>query len=344
MTKHTTIIFRLFTAAVSALALVTSAFAQQPPAPAKPATERSVQIGGAAVGQFAHFVAVGWARTIAKVPGYRAAPVATSGMIENAQLIAQKKMEFGWVSGLVFDDAKGGDTSVITKDELSQMRAAFTLPAGAHHLVVLANSPIRRLEDLGGKRISGFGRGSLGWPYVSEVLGAVGIAKGGYREEPLGPSQAVQALKEGKVDVVYGTGNPPNPWVVELAATHRFRLISIPPAVLAKLNAKAPSWQTAVIPKGVYTNVEQADTDVPTIQQTQAAVTHVSVDADTVYAAVFAVMENLNDFWAAHPGAKFLQLKTALDGMSIPLHVGALRYFRSKGIQVPARLIPPEAR
>ena len=49
------------------------------------------------------------------------------------------------------------------------------------------------------------------------------------------------------------------------------------------------------------------------IQQTQVATTSTAVDNDTVYAAVWAVMENLNDFWSVHPGAKFLELKTALD-------------------------------
>ena len=334
-----------WTTGLATLALAFStAFAQQVPAPARPAGEKTLQIGGAAVGQFGHFVAVGWARTVAKIPGYRANPAATSGFVENAQLIAQKKMEFGWVAGLTFDDARGGDTSVITKEELAQFRAAFTLPAGAHHLIVLANSPIRRLEDLNGKRITGFGRGSLGWSYVSEVLGNVGIGKGGYREEPLGPSQAVQALKEGKVDLVWGTGNPPNPSVVELAATNRFRLLPIPAVVLDKLDKRAPSWQSAVIPKGVYNNQEGGDADVASIQQTQVAATTTAVDADTVYAATYAVMENLNDFWAVHPGAKFLTLKSALDGMPVPLHVGALRYYRAKGIPVPARLVPPEAK
>lgn len=335
---------RMSVALVSSILFSAAAIAQQAPVPTRPATEKSVSIGGAAVGQFAHFVAVGWARTIAKYPGYRAAPVASSGMIENAQLVAQKKMEFGWVSGLIFDDARNGDVSIINKDELNVLRGAFTLPAGAHHVIVLANSPMRKLEDMAGKRISGFGRGSLGWPYVAEVLGAVGIKSGGYREEPLGPSQAVQALKEGKVDVVWGTGNPPNPSVVELGATHKFRLIPIPPSVLAKLEQRAPSWQSAVIPKGVYTNMEGGDADILTIQQTQIATTNTAVDADTVYAATYAVLENLNDFWSVHPGAKLLTLKTALDGMPVPLHVGALRYFRAKGITVPARLVPPEAK
>lgn len=336
-------IVRTATAGAIALGMFSLAVAQVP-APAKPAAEKSVQIGGAAVGQFGHFVAVGWAKAMARAPGYRASPAATSGFVENAQLIAQKKMEFGWVSGLTFDEARGGDTSVVTKDELGQMRAVFTLPAGAHHVVVLANSRIRRLEDMAGKRISGFGRGSLGWTYVSDILGTVGIAKSAYREEPLGPSQAIQALKEGKVDVVWGTGNPPNPSIVELAATHRFRLISIPAAVMSKLDAKAPSWQAAVIPKGVYNNMEGGDTDVVTLQQTQVATTSTAVDNETVYAAVWAVMENLGDFWSVHPGAKFLELKTALDGMPIPLHAGAVRYYRAKGIAIPARLIPPEAR
>jgi TRAP transporter TAXI family solute receptor len=332
---------------MSAVALITigPAGAQAPaPAPVKPASDKSVQIGGAAVGQFGHFVAVGWAKAMARAPGYRASPAATSGFVENAQLIAQRKMEFGWVSGLTFDEARGGDASVVTADELSRMRAVFTLPAGANHVVVLAKSQIQSLEDLKGKRISGFGRGSLGWTYVGDILGTVGIGRSGYREEPLGPSQAIQALKEGKVDVVWGTGNPPNPSVVELGATHRFRLIPIPATVLARLVTKAPSWQTAVIPKGVYKNMDGTESDIATIQQTQVATTSTAVDLDTVYAAVWAVMENIGDFWSVHPGAKFLQLQTALDGMPIPLHAGAVRYYRAKGIEIPARLIPPEAR
>lgn len=329
--------------AVAALAVAAAPAYAQVPAPARPAAEKSLQIGGAAVGQFGHFVAVGWAKALARAPGYRASPAATSGFVENAQLIAQKKMEFGWVSGLTFDEARGGDTSVITKDELGQMRGVFTLPAGAHHLVVLANSPIRKLEDLNGKRISGFGKGSLGWTYVSEILGAVGIGKRAYREEPLGPTQAIQALKDGKVDLVWGTGNPPNPSVVELGATHKFRLVAIPTTVLDKLDAKAPSWQSALIPKGVYKNMEP-DADVATLQQTQVATTSAAVDADTVYAAVWAVMEHLEDFWSVHPGAKFLTLKTSLDGMPVPLHAGAVRYYRAKGVTIPARLVPPEAK
>ncbi len=337
----------LWSVAAAFAALCTApAFAQQgtAPPPPKPAAEKSVQIGGAAIGQFAHFVSLGWARTIAKLPGYRAMPAATSGMVENAQLIAQKKMEFGWVSSLVFEDARNGDTSVITKEELAQMRAVFMLPAGAHHVIVLATSPIQKLEDFKGKRISGFGRGSLGWAYVAEVLDTVGIPKTGYREEPLGPAQAMQALREGKVDVVWVTGNPPTPSVTELAAQSRFRLIPVPASVLAKLQQKAPSWLPASVPKGSYTNQEGGNADVVTIQQSQAAATNASVDADTVYAATYAVMENLPDFHSVHPGAKFLTLQSALDGMQVPLHPGALRYYRAKGITVPARLVPPEAK
>ena len=338
------IAIRSMACVAAALGLAGTTARAQVPAPARPAAEKSVQIGGAAIGQFGHFVAVGWAKAMARAPGYRASPAATSGFVENAQLIAQKKMDFGWVSGLTFDEARGGDTTVISKEELNQMRGVFTLPAGAHHLVVLAASPIRRLEDMGGKRISGFGRGSLGWTYVADILGAVGIARSAYREEPLGPSQAIQALKDGKVDVVWGTGNPPNPSIVELAATHRFRLIPVPAAVMLKLDAKAPSWQTALIPKGVYSNMEGSEADIVTLQQTQVATTHAAVDTETVYAAVWSVMENLGDFWSVHPGARFLEVRTALDGMPIPLHAGALRYFRAKGIAIPPRLIPPEAR
>lgn len=332
-------------AAALSFALAAPVLAQgTPAAPAKPATEKTVQIGGAAVGQFAHFVSLGWARTIAKIPGYRATPVATSGMVENAQLIAQKKMEFGWVSSLVFDDAKSGDTSIITKEELGTMRAAFMLPAGAHHVLVMADSPLQKLEDFKGKRISGFGRGSLGWTYVADVLATVGITKGGYREEPLGPTQAMQALREGKVDLVWVTGNPPTPSVTELGALGKFRLIPIPASVLQAMQKKSPSWLPASVPKGSYAAQVNGNVDVVTIQQSQAAATSTAVDADTVYAATYAIMENLPDFQSVHPGAKFLTLQTALDGMQVPLHVGALRYFRAKGINVPARLIPPEAK
>jgi TRAP transporter TAXI family solute receptor len=300
-----------------------------------------MQIGGAAVGQFGHFVATGWARTAAHAPGYRASAVATSGFVENLQLVAQRRMEFGFTAGLTFDQARAGDTAVISRDELAVMRGVFTLPAGSHHIVVLQSSPVRQLADLKGKRISGFGRGSLGWTYVANVLATVGVARNEYREQPLGPAQAMQALKDGTVDVVYGTGNPPIPAVVELGATTPFRLIPIPATSLTKLEETAPSWQSGLIPRGTYGS--QPEADVPTIQQTQIAITHDGIPADTVYAMTWAVMEHLSEFGAVHPGAKLLTLATALNGMSVPLHPGALRYFRAKGVNVPARLIPPGA-
>ena len=215
------LMIRLLATAVLAAAAVGTALAQVSP-PAVPASPKRVQIGGASVGQFGYFTAVGWANALAKAPGYRASAVATSGFAENAQLIAQKQLDFGWVAGRTFDDARAGGTSIIKASEVDNFRALFTLPSGANHVIVLQSSPVRSLSDLTGKRITGFVRGSGGWDYVVDVLGAVNIAKTGYRMEPLGPAEAMQALKQGTADVVWATGNAPAPAVVELGATTPF--------------------------------------------------------------------------------------------------------------------------
>ena len=104
-----------------------------------------------------------------------------------------------------------------------------------------------------------------------------------------------------------------------------------------------PSWQVATIPKGVYSNAE-GNADVETIQQTQVGATQQTMDDETAYAMTWAVMEHLDVFGAVHPGAKLLTLRNSLNGMSVPLHRGALRYYRAKGIRVPDALIPPEAK
>ncbi|KQX42529.1 hypothetical protein ASD04_00730 [Devosia sp. Root436] len=338
-TKMTLTFNRRSALALGLCLVATGAFAQEaPPAPANPV---SVQIGGAGVGQFGYFTATGWANAVAHVPGYQATPVATSGFVENAQLLAQGSIEFGWVAGRTFDQTALGDDKILTQDELPKFRALFSLPAGANHIVVPQTSSIHQLSDLAGKKISGFGRGSGGWDYVTDVLGAVGIDPNGYSQEPLGPSEAMQALKEGTVDAVWATGNAPAPVIAEFGATTPFRLIPIPADVLSDISASLPSWQSATVPQDIYSNMEATEGDLPTVQQTMIAATTADMDEETAYAMTYAVMENIAEFGAVHPGAKLLSLETALNGISIPLHPGAVKYFQAKGVEIPENLLPP---
>lgn len=259
----------------------------------------------------------------------------TSGINENFQLLATNKATFAFTSGLQYDQANAGDERVVKADQYKKIMPIFQLPAGQHHWVVADDSPIKSLQDLDGKRIGGFATGSGGWDYVRLTLEAAGVSK--FNEVAVGPEQALDQLGQGRVDAVMTLASLPNSNLVQYSATHKFRLLPVTQEVSDKIIQKYPSFLLSSIPAGTYTGMTNTEA-VPTIEATDVCASQVDVPAEVVTEALTALFDNLTEFGAAHPGAKRLELKTALDGITAPLHPGAIAFFEKKGIAIPDNL------
>jgi TRAP transporter TAXI family solute receptor len=103
--------------------------------------------------------------------------------------------------------------------------------------------------------------------------------------------------------------------------------VSIPPDIIKKVGD--PAYIPVSIPANTY---KGQTTDVPAAAVQNYLVTHEGVSTDTVYAMTKAVWSSLDQLVAAHAAAKAINLKSALEGMPVPLHPGAEKYYREVGI------------
>ena len=301
-----------------------------------PSEPFDADIAGAGQGQFNSVIAAAWAQIINKyATNLTATAVNTSGINENFQLLATNQTTFAFTSGLQYDNANNGDTSVVDAEQFAKIKPLFQLPAGHHHWVVSADSPIQSLKDLTGKKIAGFGTGSGGWDYVRDTLEGAGVTD--YQQVEVGPDAALEQLSQGRVDVVMTIASPPNPHLVQYSATNKFRLLAVTDDIVANVQKKYPSFQRAVIPAGTYDGMVNTE-DVPTLEEIDVCASQADVPDAVVTHAMNVLFDHLDEFGAAHPGAKRLSLDTALNGITVPLHPGAVAFYESRGIEVPADL------
>jgi TRAP transporter TAXI family solute receptor len=137
--------------------------------------------------------------------------------------------------------------------------------------------------------------------------------------------ESVDLMKNRQLDATVVTAGLGTPALREIANAFAISFVEIPSTIVAK--AKAPYTQT-LIPKETYRG---QGGDVPTAGLPNYLVARSDLDADLVYNITRALFESTADLVAAHPAAAAITTEHALDGMPIPLHPGAARFYREKG-------------
>jgi len=307
--------------------------------------EKKVQICSASIGQSAHFFATSWAKIInTKTKGLLATNAATGGFVENIQLLGQGKTDVGYVSVLNLYKASVGDRSLLSEKEFQIIRGIYSYRVGPVHMVALADSGIKSLSDLKGKKVTAGPAGGVTRTFLKDVLEGAGLKAGSYSEHVLSTTGGIDALKDGTVDAVCTAGLAPLPILMDLATVRKFRILPLDEEGVKRLTQKIPSYVREIIPKDAYGRNLVNETDILTVGSTSMAASHRDVEADTIYKIMKALFENLAEFHTSHPSAKRTTLEDAFVGMIIPVHPGALKFYREAGKEIPARLIPAEGR
>jgi TRAP transporter TAXI family solute receptor len=267
------------------------------------------------------------------VPGLVAVAQATPGSLENLRLINNAQIESGFAQADLAGWAYGGTKVFTEAGPLQRLRAIASLfPEGAH-LVVRADSPIHALTDLKGKRVS---LGEMGSGTSADA--AVFLSGAGFREKDLTrkflrPGPAAEELKSGDIDAFFLVGGYPIPVIRDLAATIPIRLVPIEGELVDRLKKDFTFYHRAVIPAGLYPGV---DGETATIGFYALWLVNADIDADLVYAITQSLWHQgtrrLLD--ALDPIGKRIRLDQALNGLSVPLHPGAARFYREQGLPV----------
>lgn len=261
-----------------------------------------------------------------KMPGARPSVQATKASVENLNLIQAGKGEIAFVLGDAVQGAIAGDTEMGFKGKLDKVRTVAAIYPNYVQIVASAESGIKTLADLKGKRLSVGAPKSGTELNARAILNAAGIQYSDLgKVEYLDFAQSVELIKNRQLDATLQSAGLGVASIRDLATSVPINVVEVPESVIAKVGAP---FVAAVIPAKTYGGQEA---DVKTAAIINYLVTRADLSEPTVYAMTKAIFENLNDLYAAHAAAKAIKLETGPKDPIAPMHPGAARYFKEKG-------------
>lgn len=253
---------------------------------------------------------------------------ATKASVENLNLLQQGKGEVAFSLGDAVSLAWAGDADAGFPSKLDKLRGIAALYTNYIQVVASAESGIKTLADLRGKRVS------VGAPKSGTELNARAVFKAAglsyddfSKVEYLAFAESVDLMKNRQLDATLQSAGLGVASIRDLATSIDIVIVPIPADVVAAIGDLA--YGSGTIPAATYGKQEA---DVPTAAITNILVTHSEVGDDVAYQMTKLMFDNLPALQAAHAAAKSIKLETALSSMPIPLHPGAERYYKEQGV------------
>jgi hypothetical protein len=253
----------------------------------------------------------------------------TSGAsVANAQLLGRKDIESAFVAADILDAAYNGKGQFEGK-AIKNLRALGALYPEQVQLITAAKSNIRTFKDLKGKSVSSGSPGSGQWQLLGDLLEANGMTRKDIGEDLSSFAQSVDKIKDGNLVASLITAGAPTSSVTDLANSHDIRIVPLAGPDVEALRKKQPYYAQVQLPANTYKG-QTAPVDTLAVMAVWA--THAEMSNDMAYEVTKALFENTEILGQVHPKGKEISLKTALLSVSIPLHPGAERYYREKGL------------
>jgi TRAP transporter TAXI family solute receptor len=264
------------------------------------------------------------------VPGLIAVAQASSGSVENIESIRSNTMESGLTQADIAFWAYSGEELFAEQGPMSDLRAIAHLYNELFHVVVPADSDIETIGDLAGKRVSIGDEGSGTLVDARIVLDAYGLSEEDIEPYYLQPEVASDRMLAGGLDALIFIGGVPTIAVEDLARRMIIRLIPITGPPARKLLQRVPFFLQATLDEGAYANVGA----VRTIAVGATWVTSADIDDDLIYGITRALWhpQSLRLLADSHPRGEEIKLENAVSGIAIPIHDGALRFYRETGV------------
>ena len=262
------------------------------------------------------------------MPNAKATVQATKASAENLNLLQAGRGEIGFTLGDSLSDAWKGDEEAGFKTPLKKLRGVAAIYPNYIQIVASADSGIKTMADLKGKRLA------VGAPKSGTELNARAVLRGAglsYKDlskvEYLPFGESVELMKNRQLDATLISAGLGVAALRDLSTSVKIVIVPVTADIIAKIND--PAYQAGTVPAKTY---EGQDADVTTVAIQNFLVTHQGVPDATVYAMTKSLWENLDHLKAAHAAAKVMNRDTAIKGMPVPLHPGAEKYYREIGL------------
>ncbi len=257
--------------------------------------------------------------------------VSTGGSKDNIQGIDVNDYQLGTVQSDVMHYAWNGTRSFEEEGKLDTFRTVAGLYAEAVQLVT-TNPDVKSVADLKGKKVSIGAPGSGVYFNAVDILSAAGLTEKDINPQYQNFDQSADALKDGKIDAAFIVAGAPTPAITELCMTNaKTRIVPIDGDIAEKLMKDNTFYSVYKIPAKTYSN---QDAEIATV--TVKATLIVSADAteNDVYKITKAIFDNIDAITKEHAKGAELSLENATEGLTVPFHAGAAKYFKEKGIDV----------
>ena len=255
-----------------------------------------------------------------------------SGSVANAKHINQGKLESGFVQSDIAYWAYTGTGKFNKQPPNRNLRSITSLYSESIHIVVRKGSGIKSIHDLVGKRVSIDEPGSGTLIEAEIVLNAYGINREDIKVEFMKADLAVQRMRDSKLDAFFIVAGYPAKAVTELSNESEIELLSIDGLQAERLLKRHRFFSQASIPANTYGNVEE----VATLNVGAQWIVESSTDADLVYEITKTLWNKASRklLDSGHTKGKNITLESALDGLAVPLHPGARRFYNEVGLSV----------
>ena len=261
--------------------------------------------------------------------GIRCSAPSTGGSNYNIGQIKEGELDFGVAQSDWQYHAYNG-TSAWKGKRFKKIRSVFSVHPEPLHIIAGENSGITGWDSLKAKRVNIGNAGSGQRGTMDFLMQQAGWKKDVFKiATELTSTEQSKALCDGKIDAFIYTVGVPNAGVSVATDGCNAKIVNFDNALAKKMVESRPYYAWATIPQGTYKTTTE---DVMTFGVMATFVTSADVASNTVYELTRAVMENIEDFHKLHPAFRNLDPKKMIsDGLSAPLHPGALKYYKEKG-------------
>lgn len=261
------------------------------------------------------------------LPGAKITVQPTQGSVQNLNLLQAGRGEVGFALADSVGLAWRGESEAGFPSKLGKLRTIGAIYPNYIQIVANRDTGIATLQDLKGKHVSVGAPRSGTEINARRVFQAADLSYDMMSVEYLPFNESVGLMKERQLDVTLQSAGLGVASIRDLANSIPISLIPIPPATVAKIGD--PAYLPRPIPAGTY---QGQDSEVMTVAINNLLMTREGVPADVVYTMTKEIFDHLPELAAAHSAAKAISLEQAARGLPVPLHPGADRYYREKGV------------
>ncbi len=269
--------------------------------------------------------------------------ISSAGSGENIKLLRENQAQFAILMGLYGSWAKNGEGPLTNAGPQEHLRSVTMLwPQVEHFLISKDKVKTGTLDDLQNLQGASFsiGKRNSGTEGANRyIFGQLGINPDETFDLAfLGYGASADAFSNRKIEGMNTSGGMPVSAVTRAMAdtNTEVSLLGVTEDQLAKVNAKFPLWVPYTIPANTYPNQSQP---VQSMAQSNFLAVRDDVSEEDVYQLTKAIYENLGFLKNIHKATSEMSLQTAINGLPVPLHPGALRYYREQGVKIPDALL-----